>query len=150
MPARAVKKRPLWRCPDCGHWFVTRNLWHSCERVPVSAHFAGRPPALRQAWRAFVAAAREGGPVRLSPNRTRIAIMARMRFASAVVRKGYLLCTFILARRVADPRIVKYEFLKPRYHLHTFRLERPDQVDAQVRRWLAEAYRFGKQEPVGS
>jgi hypothetical protein len=34
-----VAKRPLWKCPECGHSFVTRNLSHSCVRVPMSAHF---------------------------------------------------------------------------------------------------------------
>jgi hypothetical protein len=72
--------------------------------------------------------------------------MSRMRFCSAMVRKSYLLCTFILSRRIDDSRLVKYEFLRPHYHLHTFRLERAAEVDGQVRGWLAEAYRMGEQE----
>jgi len=28
----------LWMCPECGHRFVTRNMWHSCARHPVEAH----------------------------------------------------------------------------------------------------------------
>ena len=25
---------PLWVCPDCGHGFVTANIWHSCMEIP--------------------------------------------------------------------------------------------------------------------
>ena len=33
----------------------------------------------------------------------------------------------------------------PRNVLHTFRLLGPDEVDAEFRGWLAEAYRVGEQ-----
>jgi hypothetical protein len=42
-----TKQKPLWRCPKCGHRFVTRNLWHSCRRYRLVDHFTGKPPALR-------------------------------------------------------------------------------------------------------
>ena len=127
---------------------MTRNLWHSCEAVTVASHFVGRGPRLPRLWRAFLAAVRANGPVRVSPNRTRIAIMADMRFTGCMVRRDHLRCAFVLTRRVDDPRIVKHEFLPPIYHLHTFRLEREEQLDATVRRWLAEAYRMGIREHV--
>ena len=38
-----AQDRPLWRCPECGHTFVTRNLWHSCGRYTLDPHFAGKP-----------------------------------------------------------------------------------------------------------
>lgn len=153
-PKRAARgraagvRRPLWQCPRCGHWFVSRNLWHSCERISVASHFTGRDPNLRRLWRALVAAARENGPVRISPNRTRIAIMADMRFCGAQVRKDHLRCAFIVTRRIEDPRIVRYEFLAPVYHLHYFPLREPGDLDATVRGWIAEAYRVGIREHV--
>ena len=27
-----MQHKPLWTCPKCGHSFVTRNIWHSCNR----------------------------------------------------------------------------------------------------------------------
>jgi hypothetical protein len=32
---RGLAKPPLWKCPKCGHRFVTKNLWHSCVCVPL-------------------------------------------------------------------------------------------------------------------
>lgn len=30
-------RRPLWRCPKCGHRFVTKNMWHSCGRYRIES-----------------------------------------------------------------------------------------------------------------
>ena len=38
-------KPPLWKCPRCGHRFVTKNLSHSCVRVRLADHFRGKPRA---------------------------------------------------------------------------------------------------------
>ena len=49
----------MWRCPTCGQTFVTRNMPHSCQVVPLDSHFAGRE-ALRAVFDVFVAAATKG------------------------------------------------------------------------------------------
>jgi hypothetical protein len=38
------------------------------------------------------------------------------------------------------------ETFSPRNHLHAFRLTRPEEIDAELRGWLAEAYSVGAQE----
>src|SRR5690349_15022981 len=138
--------RPLWRCPRCGHRFVTRNVWHSCADVSVASHFSGRPPALRRLYRAWLAFLRHhGGPVRVSPNRTRIAIMADVRFAGCVVMRDRVRCNFALARPVRDPRFVRVKEEVPGWWAHSFDLiadTRP--LDATLARLVAESYRqFG-------
>jgi hypothetical protein len=55
--------KPLWRCPKCGHRFVTKNLWHSCARYRLSDHFRGKPPAIRQTFDRYVELAKACGPV---------------------------------------------------------------------------------------
>ena len=30
-PLPDTRVKALWRCPKCGHRFVTKNLWHSCR-----------------------------------------------------------------------------------------------------------------------
>ena len=64
MPA---EKKPLWTCPRCGHRFVTRNMWHSCRRVPLSRHFAGKSPELRRTFRRLAALVRACGPEGRAP-----------------------------------------------------------------------------------
>ena len=43
------------------------------------------------------------------------------------------------------PRFRRVETYSPRNHLHAVRLMAPDEVDDDVRDWLAEAYEVGMQ-----
>jgi hypothetical protein len=76
----AMTEAPLWRCPVCGQSFVSRNMPHSCQVVPLDAHFDGKPE-LRAVFDALVAAARENGPVTINATKSRVALQVRMRFA---------------------------------------------------------------------
>ena len=96
--------RPLWRCPNCGKPYVTRNQWHSCVVVPLERHFVGRPRA-RQLFDAYLAAVESQGPVTVSVSRSRIEIMTRARFTGAAVRKDSLRSTLWLKRRVVLPAV---------------------------------------------
>ena len=49
----ARRQQPLWKCPRCGHRFVSRNLWHSCVRVRLADHFWGKAPGVRQLFDAW-------------------------------------------------------------------------------------------------
>jgi hypothetical protein len=64
--------RPLWRCPRCGHTFVTRNLWHSCGNCTLHHHSADKPPFVRELFDLCVAAVRRF---------TRVVPQVRVRFA---------------------------------------------------------------------
>ena len=101
--------RPLWRCPRCGHEFVTKNMWHSCVRVKLSDHFTGKPPVLRETWNEWLAAARACGKVTTYAQKTRIVIQARVRFAGAVVRSSYIDAGLWLERRIEHPRLRRVE-----------------------------------------
>lgn len=137
----------LWRCPVCGQTFTGRNMPHSCQVVPLDRHFAGRPPQLRAAFDAFVAAARENGPVTINATKSRITLQARMRFAGVEPRRDHLRAHLVLTRPIADERLT-VEHLPPRYYLHRLPLRRPEDVDDQVRGWLRDAYAVGAQQHV--
>jgi uncharacterized protein DUF5655 len=133
----------LWRCPACGQTFVTRNMPHSCQVVPLETHFEGRPK-LRAVFEAFVAAARENGPVTINATKSRITLQARMRFAGVEPRRDHLRAHLVLTRPIDAERLA-IEHLPPRYYLHRLQLERPEDVDGELRAWLAEAYQVGEQ-----
>lgn len=131
---------PLWRCPKCGHRFVTRNLWHSCGRFSLARHFAGKSPALRATFRRWVAIARACGPVTVYAQKTRIVLQARVRFAGAVVRAQWLDAGLWLWRRVKHPRVHHIEdYGRLGYGVH-FRLARPSDIDARIVKLMREAY----------
>lgn len=132
--------RPLWRCPKCGHRFVTRNLWHSCGRFPLARHFAGKSAVLRATFRRWVAIARACGPVTVYAQKTRIVIQSRVRFAGAVVRAQWLDAGLWLRRRVKHPRLHRIEdFGRLGYGVH-FRLTNPSDIDARIVQFMREAY----------
>jgi hypothetical protein len=144
--ARRRRRPPLWRCRTCGRAFANRNQSHACGRHTLAAHFRGKPPAIRALFDQVLAAVRAIGPVRVLPEKTRIAFQVRMSFAQITPKRGWLDGHVVLARRLDHPRFRSVQTFSPRNHLHTFRLAVPADIDDDFRAWLAEAYRVGDQQ----
>lgn len=137
---------PLWRCPKCGHRFVTAKVYHSCGRYRLADHFKGRPRALRRAFDRFVELARGYGPVTVYAQKTRIVLQVRVRFAGAIVHPKWLEATMWLRRAVEHPSLRRIESLgRLGYGLH-FCFRGPDEVDGAIAALLREAYSIGCQE----
>jgi len=140
LPAKRARAKPQWRCPECGHRFVTPNLAHSCGRYRLAAHFAGRPRELRRAFDRLVAVAREWGPVTVYAQKTRIVLQARVRFAGVTVRKDRLDAHLWLRRRAEHPLLGRVESLGRLGHICHFSLRQAADVDADLRDLVREAY----------
>jgi hypothetical protein len=138
-------ERPLWRCAKCGRYFANRNQSHACGRHDLAHHFKGKPPEVRALFDEVVKAVRALGPVRVLPEKTRIAFQVRMSFAQVTPRANWLDGHVVLARRFEHPRFRQIQTISARNHVHTFRLAKPGDVDAEFRAWLAEAYAVGQQ-----
>jgi hypothetical protein len=140
----------LWTCPRCGRAFANRDQTHTCRPLAtLDEHFAGRPPEVRAIFDAVVALAERNGPVTVLPERTRIALHARMSFAALQPRSRWVDGHVVLARRRESPRFRRIETFSPRNHLHAFRLASVAEVDDEVASWLAEAYAVGMQRHRG-
>ena len=147
MSQSAAGRPRLWRCPKCKRHFANRNQSHACgRRYTLAQHFRGKPPEIRALFDAVVAAIRAVGPVRVLPEKTRIAFQVRMSFAQLTPRRRWLDGHVVLARRLEHPRFRRVQTFSPRNHLHEFRLSRLSEVDADLRAWLAEAYLVGDQQ----
>lgn len=137
----------MWTCPECGRRFANRNQTHTCGPLrSVEDHLAGKPAAIVETYRALEAAARAVGPIEVLGEKTRIAFFVRMSFGGARVLKSYVEGAVVLARRIEDPRFTSILSASPRNHVHYWRMRRPEDVDDQVRDWLAEAYDVGEQK----
>jgi hypothetical protein len=141
-----MSRPPLWRCERCGREFANRNQTHACGRHDLERHFTGKPPQIRALFDAVVAAIREIGPVEILPEKTRIAFHVRMSFAQLTPRRGWLDGHVVLARRLDSPRFRSVQTFSPRNHLHVFRIAALEEIDAEFRSWLAEAYAVGEQK----
>ena len=136
----------LWTCPRCGRAFARRNQTHTCRPlVSLDEHFDGRSPEVRAIFDRVVELAERCGPVAVLPERSRIALQARMSFAALQPRRATLDGHVVLARRLESPRFRRIETFGPRNHVHAFRFASVEEVDDEVAAWLAEAYEVGMQ-----
>ena len=137
----------MWVCPSCGRSFASRNQSHTCAALgDLDRHFARSGPQVRAAFDAALACVRAVGPVQVLAEKTRIALQVRMSFAAFMPRRHWLGGHLVLARHVASPRFLRVEEFSPRNVVHSFRLSRPHDVDAEFTGWLGEAYRVGAQQ----
>jgi hypothetical protein len=140
-----MPRRALWQCPKCRRWFANRNQSHACGRYNLEHHFNGKPPQIRGLFDDFVAAIRKIGPVRILPEKTRIAFQVRMSFAQVTPKLRWLDGHVVLARRFEHPRFRQIQTISPRNHVHSFRITSPHDIDAEFTSWLTEAYSVGEQ-----
>jgi hypothetical protein len=131
----------LWTCPRCGHRFVTANIWHSCTTIELDDAFARSTPVVREAFDRYVARIARCGPISVVPQRSRIVIMGRVRFAGAVARRERLVASFALTRRLEEPRF-RTEAYSQRWIAHRFDVRTPADLDIPgLDDWLCESYR---------
>jgi hypothetical protein len=141
-----IYEREMWTCPKCGAQFVNKNNSHSCVVIDLDSRFARSAPSVREVFDAYLAAVEEVGPVTVIAQKTRIVFMDRVRFTGATVHKDFIRVPFIFHHRVDSMRFAKIEFLEPSYYLHYLKLYTPDQIDDEVREWIRETWKYGRQD----
>jgi hypothetical protein len=81
------------------------------------------------------------GPYHTAPAKTRIAFLARVRFAgiTAVSERG-ITVTFALPRPLRSSRFLRVFEIVPGWWAHRLRVTDAAQLDAQVEQWLRRSY----------
>lgn len=141
-------RRPLWICPKCGAAFVTRNLWHSCGQATLDDWKKRMGPKARVLYDRFEELIAGCGEYRVSPAKTRIAFMGRVRFAgiSSLSERG-MTCAFVLSRPLRSSRFQSVKEEVPGWWIHRIRITGPEQLDPQLAGWIRSSYRlYGMQE----
>src|SRR5262245_51802470 len=146
------KLEPLWTCPKCGAKLITRNLWHSCGRATIEDWLARAGPRARRLYAGFERLIANCGDYHVSPAKSRIAFLARVRFA-AITELGdtRMTCGFSMPFRLRSPRFVRVEEVVPGWWSHRLHITALSQLDDQVQSWLRDSYRLmGMQEQLTS
>jgi hypothetical protein len=146
MTSATTRMGEMWTCRECGRAFANRNQPHACGRYDLEAHFTDKPPEIRALFDALLARVVACGPVRVLPEKTRIAFQVRMSFAAAIPRRGWLDGHLVLARRVERPLFRRIDSLSPRNHVHLFRLRSAADLTPEFDALLREAYAVGEQK----
>ena len=133
----------LWTCPDCGHRFVTPNIWHSCGNFEMEDHFVDKDFVVRETFAELERVVREIGPVTIYAQQTRIVFQVRTRFAAVMTRKKWLNLQLWLKRETTHPQLQKIESYTYRDFGHIFRLRSPEDIDDRLVSLLRESYAVG-------
>jgi hypothetical protein len=143
----APQPKPLWTCPRCRRQFAHRNQAHSCGSFTVEQLLEGKPPGIVELYDRLFDLVRRCGQVVVAPTKTRILFKVRTVFATVAVTKNWLDLVIVLGRRLKHPRIKKAQVEYPGV-VHSLRIEKLEDLDDDLARWLQEAYdhRQGKDQ----
>lgn len=108
--------------------------------------FFAEHPESRAVFEAVRAAIEETGPAEMAVSKSQIAFRRRHGFAQVWMPEVYLgrgaplVLTLGLRRRVDSPRFKSIVEPAPGRFTHHIELFAPDEVDAEVKAWIAEAW----------
>lgn len=130
-----------WTCPRCDREFGAANQAHTC--VPgctVDAAFAGRREVLRALYDEIVDFLRTLGPVHEDAVTVGVFLKTDRKLAEVRPRSKDLSLALYLPGPLRHPRFAKvFNSGRPRV-AHLLYLRTPDELDDEVRSWLAAAY----------
>jgi hypothetical protein len=106
----------------------------------IDQHFANCGPQVRATYNAILQASGKFGVVTEDPKQTSIHLVRKSAFAGIATRKGALILTIKSDEDITSSRIIKrLQASARRWYLET-RLEKPKDVDREVRGWLKRSY----------
>jgi hypothetical protein len=118
-------------------------MWHSCGRATLDDWKARMGPRARAFFDRFEQIVAACGEYHVAPAKTRIAFLARVRFANITsLSEERMVCTFSLPTPVKSRRIAKIEEVIPVWCVHTLRITDVRELDEEVQRWIRESYRL--------
>jgi hypothetical protein len=123
-------------------------MWHACGDYSVERFLDGKGDRARELFDGFERLVAACGPYEVAPAKTRVAFMARVRFAGvyAISDRGMTIA-FALPEPTRHRRIRKVEHVAPGWYGHWMRITLPEQLDDELLGWLRESYRqMGMQE----
>jgi hypothetical protein len=113
--------------------------------IQSGCSFQRQAKVVREIFDRFLGLARDGGPVTVYAQRTRIIFQVLVRFGGAVPKKKWLQARLWLKRRAEHPRLARIESYGRLGYGHYFRLAKTSDVDIQLAKLMREAYLVGEQ-----
>ena len=136
----------MWTCPHCHQKFVQVNSQHSCNERSVNDFLEGKPREIIDLFDYFIDEYQKIGEFVLHPSRSRIAFAARIRFGY-IHRIGQKFVDVVFTFREAhEDNLCFYrigEVPGGKYFQHYLRLERKEDINEEVRKYMSMALEAG-------
>jgi hypothetical protein len=142
---RKRRAATLWTCPRCRRQFANRNQAHSCGQFTVTQLLDGKPLEIVELYERLDDLIRRCGDVVVAPTKTRVLYKLRTVLATVAVSRNWLDLVFVLGRRLKHRRIKKAQEEYPGI-VHFLRIEGTEDLNADLRGWLQEAYDHRKKK----
>jgi len=131
----------MWECPRCDRRFGQANRPHVCvPAMAIDAYFVDAEPEDREIYEAVAATLIESGPVEIEAVSVGILFKRSRTFVELRPRKRGFACSMILPDALGSDRVTRRIVLGTRGVANFVRLESADDVDEELREWLAMAY----------
>jgi hypothetical protein len=129
----------MWTCPYCHQKFVYQNSQHSCNERDLDDFLEGKPAEMVALFWHFINEYLKLGTFVLHPAKSRIAFAARIRFGY-IHRIGQRFVDVVLTFREAHENNLCFyrigEVPGGKYFQHYLRLERPEDINEEVRKFM--------------
>ncbi len=110
----------------------------------VQQHFSRCSSAVKATYARILEVCKDFGEAREEAKKTSIHLVHRTAFAGISTRRESLILTFKSEFDMDSPRVIKHQQTSPnRWHLDV-RLSHPNDVDEELREWLAQAFRLSE------
>ena len=110
------------------------------EGFTVKSHFESKGAVVRQIYDRILKSTLKFGRVGEEPKKTSIHLVNRSAFACVATRKSAIILTIKSDRKLSSPRIHKSEQTSANRFHHEVKLTSPADVDAELMKWLKDAY----------
>ncbi|HEY8059149.1 MAG TPA: DUF5655 domain-containing protein [Acidimicrobiales bacterium] len=132
-----------WTCPDCRRRFARRAQSHECApAMDLEEYFSTGPPHERPVCEAVIAFLRTLGPVHVEPVSVGIFVKKAGSFVELRPMTRWVAMSFPLPRRVHHRLITRKPYDAGHRIYNIVNLRTPDDLDDEIRGWLAESYGF--------
>lgn len=130
-----------WTCPECRRQFRRARQSHECApAMTLDEYFSTGPERERPIFEAVMAALDEVGPVHVEPVSVGLFLKRAGSFAQLRPMQHWVALSFGLRRVVSHRTMTRKVQLWAGRHYHVCNLREPEDVDADIRAWLIEAY----------
>lgn len=130
----------MWTCPKCKRIFKKAKQPHSCKKVPLLTHFAGKEKA-KEIFDYLVEQINNHiGKSRIISIPCCIHLFGKYDFLAALPKKDGLEIRFALGRKLISPRLKTCVPMSAKVFKNCFAISSKEQLDDKFLNWLKQSY----------